>query len=155
MPEPSAEQRRLHAFAGTWVGDDTMHPAPWDPQGGRATTTYTGRVALGGLAVVGDDVQERPGFTYLAHKVFGYDPGTGEYTFHLFDSAGQRPDAPARGAWDGDTVTFTQATPAGHVRYRYTFRGPDRYTFQMALSQDGRDWRPAIDGEYRRTAEAP
>ncbi len=83
-----------------------MHPAPWSPQGGRGTTTYTGRLALDGFFVIGDDIQERPGQDpYRAHKVFGWDRASGQYTFYLVDSTGQNPPAAARGAWEGDTVT--------------------------------------------------
>lgn len=151
MAHLSEQHRKLAALVGTWVGDDTMHPAPWSPEGGTGTTTYTGRLALGGLFVVGDDGQARPGHDdYLAHKVFGWDPATGDYTFYLVDSIGQNPPAAARGAWEGDTVTFEQPLPHGRMRYRYTFDGEGRYTFQMAFSPDGAAWRPLIDGIYRR-----
>lgn len=151
MPQPTEQHRKLEAFIGTWVGEDTMHPAPWSPQGGRGTTTYTGWLELDGFFVIGDDVQERPGQgVYRAHKVFGWDAAQGQYTFYFVDSTGQNPPAAARGSWEGDTVTFEQPAPAGRLRYRYTFDGERQYTFQMALSRDGASWQPLIDGVYHR-----
>lgn len=90
MDELTAEHRKLAVFVGLWIGDDIIHPAPWAPHGGTGTTTYTGRLALDGFVVIGDDVQVRPGLdNYLAHKVFGWDPLGRRYTFYLVDSTGQ------------------------------------------------------------------
>lgn len=113
MREPTEQQQKLHALVGTWMGEDMLYPAPFNPTGGTATTTYTGRVALNGLFVIDDDVQEQDGRVgFLAHKVYGYDPDEDVYTFHLFDSLGAHPATPARGTWEGNVLQFERATPA-------------------------------------------
>jgi hypothetical protein len=151
MSQPTEQHTRLQAFVGTWNGEDTLFPSPWDPHGGTATTTYSGRLAMNDFFVVGDDVQEREGYdVYRAHKVFGWDAAEQTYTLYFFDSTGQNPAAPARGAWEGNRVTFQQATPTGYVRYSYTFTQDDEYTFQMSTSEDGEQWTPFIEGIYRR-----
>ncbi|MDX2006126.1 MAG: DUF1579 family protein [Meiothermus sp.] len=144
-------QEKLSAFVGTWIGEDTIFPAPWAPHGGSGVTTYTGALSLDGRFVIGDDVQKRPGQPdYLAHKVFGFDPAEGVYTFHLFDSTGQNPAQPARGRWEGENLTLEQATPMGRLRFSYTFAAEDRYVFRMFMSRDGEHWVQLIEGSYRR-----
>lgn len=151
MREPTAQQQKLHALVGTWIGEDTTYPTPFNPAGGTATTTFTGRAALDGLFVIGDDVQEQEGRVgFLAHKVYGYDPDEHTYTFHLFDSFGANPATPARGTWEGNILQFEQATPLGHARYRYTFAKNGDYIFSMHMSQDGTTYTPFIEGHYKR-----
>jgi len=36
MPRPLDEHKRLKSLAGTWEGEETLHPSPWDPKGGTA-----------------------------------------------------------------------------------------------------------------------
>lgn len=141
----------LARFVGTWVGHDVLHPAPWSPEGGTGITTYTGHSDLNGLFTIGNDIQKRDGFPdYLAHKVIGYDANSDEYTFYIVDSTGANPPSSARGKWVDNTVTFIQVAPFGQTRFRYTFEGEGKYLFQMALSQNGTDWQPLIDGTYLR-----
>ena len=30
MPEPGEQHRALQALAGTWAGEETLYPSPWD-----------------------------------------------------------------------------------------------------------------------------
>ena len=59
MPRPSDGHRKLEKIANQWEGDETMHPSPWDPQGGKATGRIKSRVALNGFALIYDYEQER------------------------------------------------------------------------------------------------
>ena len=144
-------QEKLSAFVGTWIGEDTIFPAPWAPQGGSGVTTYVGALGLDGKFVLGNDVQKGPGQPdYLAHKVYGFDRAEGVYTFHLFDSTGQNPAQPAKGQWSGNNLTFEQITPMGRFRFSYTFVAEDSYVFRMFLSRDGEHWAQLIEGNYKR-----
>jgi hypothetical protein len=61
MPRPTEEHRRLTAFAGSWTGDERLHPSPWDAKGGPATTKVDARMGLDGFALIQDAQQEREG----------------------------------------------------------------------------------------------
>jgi hypothetical protein len=81
MPIPSDGHRKLEKIAGQWEGEETMHPSPWDPQGGRATDRIKSRVALSGFALINDYEQERDGkVTFTGHAVFTFDPKEDLYT---------------------------------------------------------------------------
>ncbi len=151
MPSPTEQRQKLQALVGTWIGEDKMYPTPFNPDGGTAITTYTGRSDLNGLFVIGDDVQKQNGqVTFLAHKVYGYDEASNTYTFHLFDSFGANPASPARGTWEGNILKLEQVTPLGHARYTYTFESNGDYFFRMELAQDGTNYKPFIEGSYKR-----
>jgi hypothetical protein len=149
MPRPTDAHRRLEQLAGTWIGTETMHPSPWDPKGGTATGRIEARMDLGGFFLIEDYVQERGGqVTYRGHGVFGHDAGSGAYTMHWFDCMGGSGE-PARGTWDGDTLTLQSQTPMGHGRYTYRV-APGEIGFKLEQSRDGREWSTYFDATYRR-----
>ena len=43
MPTVTDSHKRLHRLAGSWLGQETMHPSPWDPKGGAATARVENR----------------------------------------------------------------------------------------------------------------
>jgi hypothetical protein len=49
MPAPTDQHRRLEPLAGTWSGEDVLHPTPCDPEGGTATTRIEARMTLDGF----------------------------------------------------------------------------------------------------------
>jgi hypothetical protein len=151
MPRPRDEHRKLQSLAGSWTGEETMHPSPWDPKGGTATGRIESRLDLDGFFLLSDYVQEcggRP--SYRGHGVFGYDPAERCYTMHWFDSMSATTTQPARGRWEGNVLTLEQRTPMGHSRYVYTFEGEGRYAFRLENSQDGERWATFMEGRYRR-----
>ena len=98
MPKPTEKHAKLQSLAGTWVGEETMYPSPWDPKGGPALGRTESRLDLDGFYLLSDYTQERGGRTsYKGHGVFGYDPGSGSYTMHWFDSMGFPCTVPAKG----------------------------------------------------------
>lgn len=151
MPQVTDEHRRLSFLTGTWAGEETLQPSPWDPHGGKATGRIESRTDLDGFFVVADYTQDRGGqCNYRGHGVYGYDPMEKCYTLHWFDSFGMAPASPARGQFTGDTLTFENRTPMGYGRYVYVLKGDGRYAFRMETSQDGRQWMTFMDAEYRR-----
>jgi hypothetical protein len=153
MSKLTDEHRRLHRLAGDWLGEEMIYPVPPD-RGGRASARASVRVELDGFFVVSDYVEEREGVpAYRGHGVYGWAPGARVYTMHWFDSMGSIPGAVARGTWkdDGTELSFEHRTHAGYARYVYRFtRGEDVYLFHIESSRDGRDWRPFMEGKYRR-----
>jgi hypothetical protein len=151
MPVPQPEHKKLEALTGTWTGEEKMHPSPWDPQGGPATSRTEGRVALGGFFVITNYTQHRNGqLSYEGHGVYGWDPAKRAFLMWWFDSIGSIPPGPARGVWEGNTLTFSSTSPMGHQRYVYTFEGHDRQRFRLEQSQDGKQWTLFMEGTYRR-----
>jgi hypothetical protein len=129
--EPTEQHRKLQALVGSWEGQETMSPSPWDPEGGTARSRVEARLELDGMYVIYDYVQERDGrVTYRGHGVYGWDDKRRAYTMYWFDSMGMDPGGPACGTWEGDTLTFQMATPMGQSRYIHTFRADGKYDFR-------------------------
>jgi hypothetical protein len=151
MPQPGDEHRRLHAMAGSWVSQETLHPSPWDPVGGTATGRAEARVALDGFVVVTDYEQERGGRPgYRGHGVFGFDAGQGRPFMQWSDNMSPIAANTVWGAWEGSVLTFQMQGPNGHHRYVYKFDGPDAYVFELGMSPDGKTWNTFMDGRFSR-----
>jgi hypothetical protein len=151
MPKPGAEHEKLKALVGNWKAQETMAPSPWDPKGGEAEASSVAKLGLDGMFVIAEYEQQRGGHvTYRGHGVFGWDAGQKSYTMYWFDSMGSDPGGPARGSWEGDTLTFQMQSKMGHSRYTYRFRSADEYAFEIHMSRDGETWNRWIDSVYRR-----
>lgn len=152
MPKPAPEQLRLHALAGTWSGQERMHPSPWDPHGGAADGVAVNRVALDGFAVVQDYVQKRGGqVSFSGVAVMTWDAAAQEYQMHWWDSMGG-PVNVFRGQWTGEALSLKCEGPQGVNRCTYQLADlrAGRYSFRMEVSPDGKQWFPFMEGEYRR-----
>ncbi len=151
MPVPNENHKKLHALAGSWIGDETLSPSPWGP-GGTATGRVTARADLDGFFVLQDYVEEKDGKTvFKGHGVFGWDDANKVYTWFWFDSMGSVPEGPARGQWEGDTLLFTRVSPGGQSRYTYRFEGASTYHLKLENSFDGgKTWATFMEGVYRR-----
>jgi hypothetical protein len=69
-PTPLEEHRKLAAFAGEWVGEETVYPSRWT-EGGPATATVSARIDLNGFYLIQDARQMRDGKeSFATHGVF-------------------------------------------------------------------------------------
>ncbi len=153
MPKPGPDHERLAILAGKWIGAETMHPSPWDPAGGAAEGRIDNRVALDGFVVIQEYEQRRDGRrTFAGHGVFWWDAENRNVVLDWHDSMGMPPNRFV-GAFDGDTLTLSSASPMGTSRTTFVFSGDGRYTFRMEMSADGATWTPMLDAEYRRVAD--
>lgn len=152
MPKPTKLHKKLiTALVGTWTGDETMHPTPWDQKGGKAKGIYKVKAALGGFGVVQEYAQKRGGKpSYEGHGVLGYDAQANCYLWHWSDSMGGVPNQVIKGTWEGDTMTFQAACEHGHSRYTYKFVKKNVLDFAIEMSQDGQQWAPFMNGRYLR-----
>lgn len=149
MPKPGKFHQKLHAFVGEWTGEETMHPSPWDPAGGKAKGTNKCRMDLDGFALVQDYVQKRGGkVSYRGHGVIGYCAREKRYLWHWSDSMGGVPGTVTRGEWKGNKLVFQNASEHGHARYTYTFHRDGTLGFSIEMSQDGAQWAPFITARY-------
>ena len=152
MPKPTAAHQRLHPLAGAWKGEETMHPSPWDPQGGKAEGRVDNRLALDGFAIVQDYRQLRGGnVSFSGHCVMAWDAAANEYQMHWWDSMGT-PVNVFRGQFEGSNLLLKSANPAGHCRTTMDLSkaGQGAYSFRMEVSPDGKQWFPFMEGDYRR-----
>jgi hypothetical protein len=151
MPKPGDAHKKLGALVGEWSGGETLHPAPWDPAGGKATATVSNRWIVDGFAVVQDYQQRRGGKVNLTgHGVFWYDPGKQEYVMFWTDSMGGT-GSEWRGQFNGGVLQLAgDMGPSGKGRVSFDVGTPNAYGFKMEMSQDGQNWMPGMEGAYKK-----
>jgi len=151
MPKPNQNHAKLKALAGTWHGEEKMHPSPWDPNGGTATGVIEAHLDLDGMFLVSNYRQERDNrITYRGHGVYGWNDEQQVYTMYWFDSMGSDPGGPARGKWEGDSLIFEMKGGQGHSRYAYKFNGDGKYEFSISTSRDEKTWDPWLESTWTR-----
>ena len=152
MPRVNENHRKLEALVGSWTGEETIHPSPWDPNGGPAIGKREMRMDLDGFFLVTDYVETRDGkVSYRGHGVYGWDDKESCYTMYWFDSiGGGGPPVPARGTWEGDVLTFEEKTPFGYTRFVYNI-GDGVHDLRIENSKDGVKWTTFMDGHYVRS----
>ena len=151
MPKPTEQHKKYQAFIGTWAGDETLHPMPWEPKMVKVTSKTVNRLELDGFFLVIDHEQTRDGkIGYRGHGVYGFDPFQQKFTMHWFDVMGFDPGPPALGTWEGKTLCFQHSHQKGHGRYTYNFERDGLYTLKIEMSQDGKSWIPFLSGTYKR-----
>lgn len=151
MPKPSDGHRRLERLVGEWEGEETMHPSPWDPEGGQATGRNRNRMGLGGFAVISDYEQERNGaITFSGHGVYTFAPDSDRVTLHWFDSMGSPPEVFV-GGFEEDVLTLAHGGPGMHVRLTSDFSTEGSMRAKMEMSRDGSEWQVLFEATYRRS----
>lgn len=149
MPKPSQGHLKLERLAGSWEGEETMHPSQWDPKGGTATGRNAIRMALGGFATICDYEQERDGtVTFTGHSVTTYNPKRDLYSLHWFDCMGSPPEV-FEGGFDGDRFIVAHGGPM-HVRLTYDLSEPRVMHSRMEMSRDGSEWNTLFEARYVR-----
>ncbi len=152
MPKPGKAHELLKKLAGSWHGDETMHPSQWDPKGGTAQGKINNRLALGGFAMVQDYEQIRDGkTTFEGHGVLSWDGRAREYIMHWWDSMGM-PVNEFRGRLAGDKLTLIDRSPQMQHRTVWEITGDSSYSFTMEMSPDGERWTTLMTGTYGRGA---
>jgi hypothetical protein len=150
MPKPGPQHALLHRMAGEWEGDETLSPSPWGP-GGAARGHGIYRIVTDGMAVTQDYEEHKDGaIAFRGHGVFTIDPSTQDVLWWWFDSMAYPPDGPARGRWEGDTLTLHKSAPQGDARYIYRLQG-ERYEFSIENKYPGQaDYCLFMRGTYTR-----
>lgn len=151
MPTPGAEHKQLAALAGKWVGNEIMHPGPMGP--GHKSVGFTeARISADSFYLIADYKQEVGGqASFHGHSVIGYDTFGKRYLWYWVDSMGMPPPTATPGQFRGTDFVFEHDTPHGRMRYVYSLKGADRYTFKIDSSPDaGKTWVPFMEGDYKR-----
>lgn len=158
MPKPSPEHDRLAAFTGDWAGEETLHPAPWRPQGSTAHGHFHMRMEMSGFFLV-STYEERQGeaVVYSGRGVYGYEPAAKAYTMYWFDNMGGSYPHAVKGVFEDDALRFEAPTPQGRARFSYALHGADEFSFRIDTSANGAPdataWTPFMEGRYRRVAK--
>lgn len=148
MPSPTAAHKQLDRLIGTWVGEETISPSPFDPQGGTATARVVNRGGLAGFVVIHDYEQRRGGAVSLSgHGVFSWDAAQQCHVMHWFDSMGG-PPLRLTGQFAGDTLTLSNFDGEMYTQVSFDVGQPNGYRFKMEVSQDGASWSPFMEGSY-------
>ena len=147
IPKPGTEHEALARMAGTWNGEETMMPSPWSPKKESRTGRTTSRMLEGFFLV--SDYEQRAGakVAFRGHGVFSWDQKAEQYVMYWFDSMGGAGGV-ATGGLEGNVLTFRNTSPMGQHRYRYTFEPDGAYRFDIAMSQDGKDWQSLMEARY-------
>jgi len=150
MPKPTDAHRKLHALAGRWIGQEKMHPSPWDTQGSIANAHIENKISVDGFLLVHDYEQSKNGIpNFHGHGVFSFDSNAQNYTMHWWDSMGMGANV-FKGNFNGATLQMECRHERFATRATWEFPEPSRYRFKMETSGDGQTWAPMMDGEYTR-----
>lgn len=153
MPKPTQEHKSLERLAGTWIGEEKLHPSPWDPVGGPATGRVENRIALEGFALIQNYEQRRNDtVTFCGHGVLTWDSSQQVYVMHWWDSMGSPPNV-FQGSFEGNLLVLSYAGPMGHHRTTFELSGESSYEFRMDVSGDGNSWVPFMEGHYTRQSK--
>jgi len=146
-PEPVREHRVLEKLTGHYSGPERMHPSYFNEKQHGAHTVTDARVALDGFAVVQDYTQELDdGTRFAGHGVFRYDTPSDTYELHWFDSTGG-PERIFRGGFADNMLVLTARVGDGWQRLTYDFNLEGGYRLKIETSEDGKDWKVAIEGD--------
>jgi len=147
MAKPGPELKKLEYFSGNWTCDGEVKAGPMGP-GGKMTMSEDAKWMDGGFFVVTQSqfksatMGSGSGTSFL-----GYDSGMKKYTYNEFNSMGEATQS--FGTVDGDSWTWIGDTkmPAGKGRFTEKILSPTSYTFAFAMSSDGSNWTPIMDGK--------
>ena len=163
-PLPGPLHARLAALEGAWEGDEEIFASPWSPAG-PARGRWTFRRDPSGLHLIHDFAEARAsGERFDGHGVLcvdpsgtdpaaidqAIDPAAGPILWFWFDSFGFPPVAPARGRWDGPTLTLEKVTPRGLGRTRFTLEPGRLLQTVEARPAGAAAFAPVMTGRYRR-----
>ncbi len=151
MPTPTDAHKKLEMLAGSWTGQDILHPSPWDPKGAEANARVECRMALDGFVLLEDYEQKRDGkVSFTGHAVYSYDAVEGRYTVHWWDSMGMRVNV-YHGQFEGDVLEIVCVNETGHSKITTDLSEPGKLRFHMDHSQDGVEWSHCMESVYERT----
>lgn len=151
-PKVSPEHERLAAFAGEWVGEETVGQSRWF-ESGPAQGFVSARIGLGGFYLIQEYRQERAGKTiFSGHGLVTFDREDGRYKMFWYDSVGFVPESAAFGHWKDDGLVLRQATLHGSARRTFRFDGPDAYSLRLQFSPDDEGWSDLLTATYHRVA---
>lgn len=136
----------LAFLLGRFGGTEDMSPSAWTA-GGRADATARGSLYVGDNVVVQHQTQsDGSAERFASLNVFCVDPKTSEILLYSFDSTGQLPEPPARGAVSAGTLTLDRATPRGESRTTYRAVEGGFGWEKLFRPGEGEEWELVVSG---------
>ena len=119
---PSAAES-LEAFLGRWRGSAELAASPSGPARTVEAEVVFTKTAGGHAVVQSYRHLEADGSHFEGHGVFTVDPDHGDTLWYYVDSIGKPPEAPARGHWQGGTLTLERHSQRGTSRHSFRIDG--------------------------------
>jgi hypothetical protein len=147
-PKPSAEIKKLEAFAGNWMLDGDVKPGPMG-SGGKMNESQRCEWMDGGFFLVCHADFKSVMGNGSGLSLMGYSTDEKAYTYYEFNSWGEATNS--RGTVDGDTWTWINDEKMGNTtmkgRFTMQLTSATSYTFTFELSPDGTKWNTIMDGK--------
>lgn len=152
-PRVSSEMARLtELFAGTWRGDETLHPSESNPRGGVAEGVWVVRASADGFCLLVDYDESQDGRSvYKGHGVHAYDAEGACFYAYWFDNVGGLSRAGNRARFEHDRYTYEMPSSRGTSRFTYAWKD-GVFTFSIERKSDDATFVPMHEGTYRRDA---
>ena len=151
MPKPGEAHEKLARCAGVWIGEESMPPSVWAPDGLTATGRREARMALGGFALITDYRQTVNGATtYEGHSVTIYDEGTQRYLMYWFDSMGSPVNVFTGAIQDDEMVMVGPGPGGGKMRNTATYGEDGVLSVFSETSTETDQWLTALEARYER-----
>ncbi len=139
------ELKKLEYFSGNWTCDGDVKPGPMGP-GGKMTMSEDAKWMDGGFFVVTQSQFKSATMNGSGTSFLGYDSSMKKYTYNEFNSMGEATQS--FGTVDGDNWTWIgDMKPAGKGRFTEKILSPTSYAFAFAMTSDGGNWTPVMDGK--------
>lgn len=153
MPKPGPEQKNLAQFVGTWKMDGTAQPSPFGP-GGKVTGTETCKMFEGGWHVVCDSSATTPMGPMKGHTIMTYDRNAKVYRYVSVSNMADAETATGTRTANGWNFTSTMDMNGKkiHSRFVMTNTSPTAYSFKWEISEDGKAWKPVMEGTSTKTS---
>ena len=147
-PQPTAQHEEMAMWVGTWAGSGEMKPGPFGPGGPMTWTEKCDWFEGSHFHVVCRSEGSGPMGPSKGLGIMGYDPEKQVYTHYGIDTNGWV--GHSAGTREGKTWTYRSEETMGgqtyHSRMTMTLESPTRLSFTWAMSEDGENWTPLMEG---------
>jgi len=152
MPQPTAEQKELASWLGSWTGTGKMKPGPFGPGGPMSWTEDCSWFGGAEFNVVCKSKGDGPMGPMTGLGILGYSPGKKVYTHYGVDSngwSGYSEGSRSEGVWTFQSTEIMEGKTF-HSRFIMKMTSPTAMTFSWEMSEDGKDWSVMMDGTSKK-----
>jgi hypothetical protein len=147
-PVPSAENKQLEKWVGTWRYEGELKASPLGPAG-KLSGTIQHKFSLNGFLVQGE-WKEQSGMRGL--ELRAYDPASKRFRYYAFDSVGTISNGfetlsenECHGAFTRTDITGK--TLKARTEQRFTVDGKS-FSLKWELSENGGSWFPFLEAKF-------
>lgn len=152
-PQPSAEQKKLGYFVGTWKSDGVVKENPFMPAG-KMTSTDRCEWFAGGFSVVCHSEGSSPFGPTKGIGIMGYSNEEKVYTYYGLDNTGMSMTTVPRGTVTGSDWVYNDESMMGGkmIKSRYLMKqvSPTEYTFAWQMGDGKGGFTTVMEGTSRK-----